>query len=170
MAEPIPIRVAQTLGLSSSLVLAGASFSLSAYVVPSILSSPAPLLLRQWHTMFARGKAQIPTVALISALSYSYLAYSSSSSASSWSAKRTQYTIAGVLAVGLVPYTVLFMKGTNDKLFALIERISAVGGNEIVVEGGETVHSLVDWWAVLNLGRCVLLASAGVLGTWTALN
>ena len=79
---------------------------------------------------------------------------------------------AGVLSVGIVPYTVALMAGTNRKLLRKRDETKALGVGDKVTEvglGDETAHKLVDWWGVLNLGRGLMLAASGVLGTWTAL-
>ena len=83
------------------------------------------------------------------------------------------YLVAGLLAVGIVPYTVVFMQSTNRKLIERNEEMGALGAEDTVVEvglGNESAHALVDWWGVLNLGRGAMLSVAGILGVWTALN
>lgn len=54
------------------------------------------------------------------------------------------------------------MGATNGKLLA--REVVEMG------KGGESVHALVDWWGVLNLGRSVFLTSAVVVGAWTVIN
>lgn len=81
--------------------------------------------------------------------------------------------MAGALAIGIVPYTLLFIKGTNIKLLEKVEETKSLGKLEEVTEvglGNQSAHALVDWWGMLNLGRGMLVVASGVLGTWTALN
>jgi len=82
------------------------------------------------------------------------------------------YLIAGLLTVGIVPYTALVMRGTNNKLIERTNEVGALGSQDTVVEvglGNESAHALVDWWGVLNLGRGAMLSIAGIVGVWTAL-
>lgn len=167
--SPLPIRLAQTLGLTTSLILGGANLALSIQLVPRLLDSPTPLLLRQWHAAYLQGKRAFPPFALLSSLSYFYLAYKGDA----LDGNRIGYLVAGLLTVGIVPYTFAVMGGTNRKLIEKREEIGALGSQDTVVEIGlknESAHALLDWWGVLNLGRGVMLSAAGVLGVWTALN
>jgi hypothetical protein len=70
------------------------------------------------------------------------------------------YVTAAVLAVAIVPYTLLLMKPTND----LLHSAAAGTGN-----GSVDVSSLIDKWAALNLGRSLLPLSSAVVGMLTFL-
>ena len=167
--SPLPIRVAQTLGLTTSLLLGGANLALSVHLIPRLLESPTPLLVRQWHAAYLLGKRTFPPLALLSSLSYFYLAYKGDA----LEGNRMGYLIAGLLTVGIVPYTALVMRGTNNKLIERRNEVGALGNQDTVVEvglGNESAHALVDWWGVLNLGRGAMLSIAGIVGVWTALN
>ena len=75
--------------------------------------------------------------------------------------------------MGIVPYTLLLMSSTNNKLLAKVDETKTLGIKDEVVEvglGNESAHKLVDTWGVLNLGRAVLLLVGSVVGAWTALN
>jgi len=48
----IPIRIAQTLGITSSLMLGGLSLGFSTFTVPRLMESPTPLMLRQFQKMY----------------------------------------------------------------------------------------------------------------------
>jgi hypothetical protein len=81
--------------------------------------------------------------------------------------------VAGLLTVGIVPYTFAVMREVNGKLLRKVEETSAVGFKDEVVEvglGEETAHKLVDKWGMLNLGRAAMLMAGSLVGTWTALN
>ncbi|CZR61030.1 uncharacterized protein PAC_10926 [Phialocephala subalpina] len=176
--SPLPIRLAQTLGLSSSLILAGQTITLSTFLIPRLLDSPTPLMLKQWNTMFQVGRKAGPQLALLSAISYFYLSYKSHLSplpafSNTLLSKTTSYAIAGLLSIGIVPYTLIFISGTNSKLLKKVEETKTLKVSDEVVEvglGNESAHALVDWWGMLNLGRGALLVASGVLGAWTALN
>lgn len=91
------------------------------------------------------------------------------------------YLIAGALAIGIMPYTVVFILPTNRRLWEMVEE-AGVGkkrdgegkGEEIeerrVGKGEQSVHQLVDRWAVLNFGRVAMMFGSGVVGVWTMLN
>lgn len=54
------------------------------------------------------------------------------------------------------------MGATNGKLLA--REVVEMG------KGGESVHALVDWWGVLNLGRSAMLVLGAAVGAWTVVN
>jgi len=170
-ANPLPIRLAQVVGITASSALAGTVFSMSFYSVPRLLESPSPLLLKQWSNLFNAGRKTAPPIGALSAVSYFYLAYASTLP-SQHKSKLYGYLAAGILSMGIMPYTLAVMLPTNKKLLAKVEEMKAFAKGDSVVEvglGEETAHKLVDWWAVLNLGRGLMLGIAGILGAWTAL-
>lgn len=71
------------------------------------------------------------------------------------------------LAVGIVPYTILLMLGTNKVLLEGADQ--AETAEEKVEAKAASMKQLLDQWATLNLGRSLMLASAAVTATWTAL-
>lgn len=166
-------RIVQSVGISTSLILAGSSAGFSVYLVPRLLESPTPLLLRQWDNAYEQGKRSIPSIAIIPLLSYAYLAYSEHTAAFPSTRKAKAYAAAALLTTSIVPYTLLCMRSINGKLKKKKAETSSLKTTDEVVEAGlgnETAHALLDHWGVLNLGRSVLLAASGVLGVWTALN
>jgi len=170
--DSLPIRLTQTLGLTTSLLLGGSTITLSTFLIPRLLESPSPLLLKQWLHTFTLGKRTNPPIAILSSLSYLYLSYSSHL-ADPTDNRAWVYLSSGVLMLGIVPYTFAFMSGVNNKLGQRAEDTATLGAMDEVVEvglGGETAHQLVDWWGMLNLGRGVMMSVAGILGVWTALN
>jgi hypothetical protein len=167
-------RLIQTLGISTSLILSGVVTACSVVAVPRLLESPTPLLLRQWNNLYAQGKLRIGPLAIIPAFSYFYLAYNEHTAAFPAQWKVNAYTAAGFLAAAIGPYTWTVMKQTNAKLKIRAAEVTMRSHPDDVVEvaatGYETSHKLLDTWALLNLGRAVVVASSGVLGVWTALN
>lgn len=83
------------------------------------------------------------------------------------------YALAGLMSVGIVPYTLAVMVPTNKRLLRKVEVNQMVElGKEDVEEQRDSersAHQLVDWWGVLNLGRGTMLAGSGVLGVWASL-
>lgn len=81
--------------------------------------------------------------------------------------------------IGIVPWTGALMLPTNKKLLSKVEESSLLqkaGGKEgeaevteIGLKREETVHYLVDHWALLNLGRGGMLLAGGLLGVWSVL-
>jgi len=69
----------------------------------------------------------------------------------------------------IVPYTVVFMRGTNLRLLEMEGDIRGVHVLEDVGLG-KSAHQLVDWWAVLNLGRSLVLVASTVIGAWSVVN
>jgi hypothetical protein len=176
---PLPIRLAQTLGITSSFLLGGVSAGLSFFTIPRLLESPTPLMLRQWRTMYIAGKHAAIPGAFLSSLSYFFLAYNALSSTNPFAGGNgngvgISYVVSGLLSVGIIPFTLLVLMPTNLKLEAKEEEVRALkdgdGLVEIGVAGGETAKVLVDRWGALNLVRVGMLITASVLGVWTSIS
>ncbi len=106
--RPLPIRIAQTLGITVSALLAGNTLSLSFFLIPRLLESPTPLMLRQWKTMYITGRALVPPTTTLATLSYFYLSYNSHTSSTSPFTSNTasiSYLVAGLLSIGVMPFT-----------------------------------------------------------------
>src|SRR5438045_4213503 len=113
--SPLPVRVAQMVGITATSAMAGASFAMSALVVPRILESPSPLLLRQWKHLFEIGRATMPPLSLLTTLAVSYLAYESKNNSAALPHKWKLYLISSILNIGIIPYTLTIMLPTNNK-------------------------------------------------------
>ncbi|RDW66211.1 hypothetical protein BP6252_09846 [Coleophoma cylindrospora] len=173
MAEtPSAIHAIQAVGLVTSSALAGASIVISTIMVPRLLEAPTPLMLRQWNGVFTHGKNAMPPLAALAASSYFYLAYKSHQLLGPAASKWKLYLVAGLLSIGIVPYTLVGMSPTNQKLLNKVEETKGLSVKDELVEAGlgeETAHKLIDKWGLLNLGRGVLLLASGFVGAWTAL-
>jgi hypothetical protein len=169
---PMSIRLAQAIGLTMSSALAGSTLAISAMLVPRLLESPSPLLLKQWKHTFEAGKASIPPLASICTLSFGYLAYEAKRTPNTLPHVWKIYAASALLCIGIVPYTLTALASTNNKLLNKAEETRVLRAEDKIVEvglGGESAHQLVDKWATLNLGRAIMLATAAVLGTWATL-
>jgi hypothetical protein len=63
------------------------------------------------------------------------------------------------------------MTPTNKKLERKEEEMRSLkDGDEFVELGEENAHVLIDRWAMLNLGRVVMLVAASVVGIWTSIS
>jgi hypothetical protein len=167
----IPLRITQTIGLTTTAVLAGTNLSLSFYLIPRILESPTPLLLRQWRAAYESGKSTIAPLAALCSVTFFYLSYHAHQTPL-LSHRWMGYAAAGACAIGIAPWTWAVMVPTNNKLLRKAEEAAVLGKTDEIVEiglGGETAHALVDKWGMLNLGRGMLLSVAAVVGTWTTL-
>ncbi|KAH8808586.1 hypothetical protein F5884DRAFT_377024 [Xylogone sp. PMI_703] len=163
-------RIIQALGITTAAFLSGAVGGVSYFLVPNLLTSPTPLLLKQWQSSYNSGKRTAPPIAAIASASFFYLASKTNSSLAK--TKFYRYIAAGLLSVGIVPYTFAIMGKTNRRLNAKAEQTKNLRITDEFVEAGvreETAHWLVDHWGTLNLGRAALLLAAAGLGTWNAL-
>jgi hypothetical protein len=136
---PLPLRLAQTLGITSSLLLGGLSAGMSFFTIPRLLESPTPLMLRQWRKMYIGGKhVAIPCAFLSSDF---FLAFSSFSSTNpfaggAWNSVRWSYVLSGVLSAGIIPFTLVVLMPTNNKLERKEEETRALEKTDKVIEIG----------------------------------
>ncbi|KAK1755195.1 hypothetical protein QBC47DRAFT_414094 [Echria macrotheca] len=169
-------KPAQLTALLLSTTLSGASLAISTLLIPRLLESPTDLMLRQWLSTYTSGRRAIVPLTLVASSAYFYLSFVTPPPI-----KRV-YGLAGALCFGIVPYTVLFMRGTNGKIMGRVDEqgVKMVAKGEGEGEGGdvwakgdggkpEGSKYLVDWWATLNFGRGVMLFASSVVGLTAAL-
>jgi hypothetical protein len=81
---------------------------------------------------------------------------------------------AAILFPSIVPYTLVLMKPVNSKLNSKSETLATTELTDKAAEAGvsreETVHALIDRWAVFNLGRALLTAAGSVCMVVAALD
>ena len=122
--------------------------------------------------MFDRGKLLNPASALVSSLSYAYLAYRLYGTLNH--PKAEMYGLSALVPLAIVPYTILAMMGTNRKLFGKCDEMAGLEAGakvtEVGLKRGESVKELVDKWGMLNLGRGVFPLVGAVLGLWVTLS
>ncbi|PPJ53931.1 hypothetical protein CBER1_04599 [Cercospora berteroae] len=155
------LRTAQVLGLTASAFLAGKTFSASYSTTPALLLAPAPLLAKQWQTLFTRDKLLAPVLSLFSSGTFAYLAYRDQT----WTKPAILYTTASSLLLALIPYTYLLGEPVNKKLE---EKARTLKAEEAGVKREESVHGLVDTWASVNFGRAVVSFVASAAAIWAA--
>lgn len=141
---------------------AGNITALSLITVPALEQTrsddgvPAAALARQWLYVYNRGKTQNPPIALVAAGSLGYLAWTSKAgSAIQQGVLRSPvklYSIAAILTIGIVPYTIVFMAWTNSSIES--KAAQAVGKKVGAATGQEdkVVAKLLGKWKILNLG------------------
>lgn len=134
-------------------------------------------LARQWKTLYNHGKVQNPPIAAISACSLYYLAYAVRSHSAYYSrfageSTGTFYAGAAFLTLGIVPWTLVAMTSTNDRI-AVVTEIEAGDESEKSERSGlsdEEFDGLLSQWQVLNGIRGVFPLVGGVLGLFLALS
>ncbi|KXT02818.1 hypothetical protein AC578_5368 [Pseudocercospora eumusae] len=166
---PSGLRIAQVAGLTLSGFLAGTTFAASA-ATPALLKAPAPLLAKQWKTMFDANKLIAPVACLFSAGVFGYIGYREDK----WTLPATLYTASASLLLSLVPYTYLLGEPINQKLEKKAQSLASVAITDAQAESGvskeETTHALVDKWATINLGRAVISAASTAIAIWAAVD
>jgi hypothetical protein len=127
-------------------------------------------MLTQWARTYARGAAVMPAAAVLSAAGMFWLSLVTREE------RARGYLAAGLLTVGIVPYTILVMTGTNQRLRGLEGEMgvgsaaaAAAGGKEVGVEEERSAKGLVDWWGMLNLGRAGMLIAGVGCGLWATI-
>jgi hypothetical protein len=131
----------------------------------SIIGCPAALSLPQsaavvWAGLYNNGIAIMPKFVGFVAASYGLAAYTVPNENINASSIRRGCLCAAVLAISIIPFTLLTMVPTNSVLLAIAAGTRAAKPPE--------VHELVSRWAVLNLVRSLLPLASAVLGTVVA--
>ena len=128
--------------------------------VPGLLAAQIPgrTLAIQWQAIFDRGKVAAPGIALLSLLSYAYLAYSHYQEGREWKG----FATAALLTIGIVPFTLIAMAPTNNTLIG-------VASGAVTSVGDEAARQLVEKWGGLNLTRSLLPLAGSVVGLWSLL-
>lgn len=167
-----PVRVAQALGITVSSFWAGATFSISTFLVPQLLAAPVPLAVTSWAKMFNLGKKMAPPISILAAAAYGYVAYSLPNTPGYTTRDKDfwRYVAAALFSGAVGPYTIIVMSSTNN---ALLEKAAGVAaaGEKVVQSTSEEAgaRALIDRWGVLNLIRASLLVTSAGIGAWTAL-
>ncbi|KAI5370324.1 hypothetical protein Slin14017_G012030 [Septoria linicola] len=163
---PSGLRTAQVLGLTATAALAGKTFGVSFAAVPALLHAPAPLLAKQWKTLYDSDKTLASVLSIFSSGVFAFLAYRDEN----WTKPAILYTTSSTLLLSLIPYTFLFSEPVNRKLQDKAQTLKAETSSEAGVKQEDTVHGLVDQWATINLGRFVVSAIAAGAAIWAAVD
>lgn len=120
--------------------------------------------------MFDSDKYLAPAVVFLTSPIFGYFAYREDG----WSKVQVMYMTAAALLFSTVPYSYLLLEPIGHKLDSKASSLASASLTDAGAEAGvakeETVHSLVDRWATVNLGRTVLTGLASILATWAALD
>ncbi|ORY68584.1 uncharacterized protein BCR38DRAFT_423781 [Pseudomassariella vexata] len=161
-----PIRLAQATSILVATALAGANAGLSFFVIPRLLESPTPLMIRQWGNMFAITHRYLPSLFMLPGFINIWLAYRLPE-------KVRLYALAAGLSISISPYTMTIMRPINKKLEQKVKdvRVMDFGNRDVLAEEfgrEETAHSLIDSWGVANLYLCSASFLAGTAGLYAA--
>lgn len=137
----------------------GAMMSLSLITVPVFLetTTQASQLLPQWARMYYYGHRVLPTMAIGIFLLYSYTSFKKRRARNS----SIIFALAGVMTLGMIPFTFLFMVPTNNELF----RLEAASKAEPLAEGIGEAERLVIYWGRLHIIRSLFPLTGAILGT-----
>ncbi|KAL1858710.1 hypothetical protein Plec18167_003413 [Paecilomyces lecythidis] len=197
MSDTPSYKVAQAVGILGSAFASGGILSISSLTVPAltlpgrsaILKAPAKTdtpgsalshITHQWLDVYNKGKIMFPSLALTSALAYSYLAYTLRHTASAGKVARL-YLIAAATTMTIVPFTIGVMLPVNKRLEAHATRDDATEkeGKEGMATSAEEeakrtredreVPALLETWTYMNAGRSLFPLAGAVVGITAAL-
>jgi Domain of unknown function (DUF1772) len=133
---------------------------ISIIVVPAIIeSSTDPLhTMLIWRGMYERGKGSNPKIAAATLLSYAFAAYDARSRGLPW----VGYLGAGLFTLAIVPFTLILMTPTNNKLL----QSAAAQEKELLMQ---PTTQLVETWSQMNFARGCLPLAGAFLGLWALL-
>ncbi|KAI0136292.1 hypothetical protein BJ170DRAFT_601195 [Xylariales sp. AK1849] len=165
---PAHIRVTQATSIVLLTTASGLNLGLSFFVIPRLLESPTPLMLRQWGNMYKVTSKALPPALMVPGFINAYLAYKLPS-------KARLYGFAAAAALSILPYTYGVLAPINRKLLKKVEvvktldmAIDDVLGEEMGTKE-ETGHALIDQWGLYNLYRGSAAFVAGCVGLYAAL-
>eukprot|EP01111_Echinosteliopsis_oligospora_P004490 TRINITY_DN1732_c0_g1_i2.p1 TRINITY_DN1732_c0_g1~~TRINITY_DN1732_c0_g1_i2.p1 ORF type:complete len:174 (-),score=42.53 TRINITY_DN1732_c0_g1_i2:22-543(-) len=157
------VFLAEIVGIGGSLFISGVIFSLSAFTVPILISSPTTCSLANLRWMFSRGSHFIPQVAMVSAGAFVYLAYISAEF------HRLSFLAAAISTFGIGPFTRVMLP-TNQKLKD-INAEEKKGKDGVEKAGGsKEVERLMRKFGAMNYVRAGLTGAGGLIGLATALS
>jgi len=130
-------------------------FLLTIPVMLETTHEPAQLV-QQWSCVFKNGHRKGPIISIATGLMYCYTAWSNHAGGAPWKV----FALAGALTMGMVPYTLITMGGTNNALLRAEAKIKS--GDDGI--SWKDVAILVRTWNKLNAIRALFPLSGAVLG------
>ncbi|KAK8138637.1 hypothetical protein PG984_002017 [Apiospora sp. TS-2023a] len=154
---------------------AGLNLGLSFFVIPRLLESPTPLMLRQWGRMFAATSRFFPPAMMVPGLAHAALAYYTVTNTRGPQKGAVCNAVAALVALSVMPWTLGLLAPINEKLLRKVDEAQSLGATEVEdrevgVAEEETAHALVDRWALLNLYRGAAVLVSGCLGLYAAVS
>lgn len=160
------LRAVQAATIIASMAAGAGNMGLSLFVIPRILDSPTPLMLRQWTNMFNRTSRVFPPPMILSGLAYWYIAYATRNLVPP---RARLYALAGLLCSAVSPWTWTFLLPINWTLLDKAERLRELTTGDdaepaFTAQEEAGTRKLVDDWGTYNLARGVSVFLAGVIG------
>ncbi|KAH8675365.1 hypothetical protein BX600DRAFT_452503 [Xylariales sp. PMI_506] len=166
---PAHVRAVAATSIAVLTTAAGFNLGLSFFVVPRLLESPTPLMLRQWGNMYKVSSKSLRPAFMLPVLLNTYLAYKTPS-------KARIYSIAAVIAFSILPWTYAVIMPINRKIWKKVDEVQSLnlGPNDILeeeigVKEEETGHALIDRWGLYNLYRGSAAFVSGCIGLYATL-
>lgn len=144
----------------------GTIASLSLISIPAISRSikednlPAAHAVKLWRNNYEAGFALAPPTALATAASLAFCAWTTRNLPALGLRNGRLFWVAAALTVGIVPYTLILMKSTNDKLHRFAKK--AEKEELSTYEIGES-EQLLKRWGTLNAVRSLLPLTGAIL-------
>ncbi|CAD0110381.1 unnamed protein product [Aureobasidium uvarum] len=160
--------VAKIVGLTSAAWLSGNISALSLISLPAIANVKQDSTLsnahavKLWEQTFQRGGSQNPPIALSGAISLGFLAWSLRSLRTVTAVglrSSPLFAIAAVSTMAIVPFTIVFLNPTNNKLLVYAAKAKK---DELSVTETEDVDALLEKWTFLNRVRGFLPLAGAV--------
>ena len=145
-------------GITSSLFAAGFYFSSSYIAVPPLLALPAKLSTAAFVDVYYRGIGAVVPLTVLSTIATGTVALLVPE-------KRLELGAAAVCTIAAMPWTLVMMMKTNNRLIGLKD---ATVEREKVGEKG--VNELLQKWKVLNTVRAGFPLVGGAIGLWALVN
>jgi hypothetical protein len=171
------IRAVQATSILMLATYTGASSALSLFLVPRLLESPTPIMLRQWRNM-STGPASrtLPALCVLPSLLNVYLATYLPS-------KVRAYAFAAVVSLSILPWSEFIMGPLDRMLCARAER-ERVNLEEVIrelqtqeLEAGvssdvarDSPKAMLDSWGIRNLYRSATALVSACIGLYAALS
>lgn len=151
-------RVTQAIGLTSSILLAGANIGASHLTVPLLYQQPISINTAFFEDFYTRGAVTLVPLSIISASASALAAYLVPS-------QRTIWAAAAAATISQIPWTGLVMMGTNNRLNAI-----AASKNELEKASKEEVVELLKRWRWMNIVRGSLALVGGLTALWAVMS
>lgn len=155
------VRTAQATSVFLSIFACGAYFATSFLLVPRLLESPTPLMVRQWLKTYNFAKILYPIVLHPAAAAFYFLSWSYRGANTGFLSRSKLYLTAGLLCQGVGPYTWAVIVPTNRKIIRKAEETRDMAP---IQEIDEAAKWLVDHWGMLSLPRGIMMGMSGLLG------
>ncbi|KAF5675631.1 hypothetical protein FHETE_2481 [Fusarium heterosporum] len=144
------VRTFQIFGLTSSLLLAGVNLGSSHLTVPLLYTQPTAINTPFFKEFYTRGALTLVPLSIFSGVSSGIVAYLVP-------AQRNLWTVAAVATMSQLPWTVLGMMATNNRLNDI-----AASSAEQEKAGQEEVVGLLKKWRWMNIVRGLLALTGGL--------